>query len=74
MRLVDGMPWVESSATNIRVTLRKHGHVAPEQRAQETEQQSRHEGALRAMKRIQSEAPKATVTFINTTKEKRNAP
>lgn len=53
-------PWVSSDSTNIRVTLKAHGHVPPEQRAQEVEQESRLEGALRCMKRIQADEAKVT--------------
>ena len=49
--------WIPAEMTNIRTTLRAHGHVPPEQHAQEIEEQSRYEGALRAMKRIQLEQP-----------------
>lgn len=47
--------WIPSDMTNIRATLKAHGHVPPEQRAQEIEQQERYEGALRAMLKIQAE-------------------
>lgn len=50
--------WVPSDLTNIRTTLKAHGHVPPEQRAQEVEQESRIEGALRVMKRIQEQETK----------------
>lgn len=72
MRLIDGMPWIPSDITNIRDTLKAHGHVPPEQAAREAEKNASIEGALRAMKRIQSETPKASVTLITQrrTKEK----
>lgn len=73
-RLLDGgKDWTHSSATDIRKTLKQHGHVAPEQRAIEAEQEARNDGALRAMLKIQAEKPAATVTPIrrnHTTKEK----
>jgi len=57
-RLLDGMRWTDSSATDIRQTLRAHGFKPPEQHAQEVEQNERLEGALRCMRRIQAEGVK----------------
>lgn len=59
-RLLNGANWTHSSATDIRKTLKQHGHIAPEQRAMEAEQESRIDGALRAMKRIQAEQSNVT--------------
>jgi hypothetical protein len=47
--------WIPAEMTNIRATLKAHGHVPPEQHAQEVEQNERLEGALRCMRRIQAE-------------------
>lgn len=52
--------WIPADRTDIRATLKAHGHTPPEQHAQQAEQEARHEGALRAMKRIQAEAPNVT--------------
>lgn len=59
MRLLDGKPWVHSTATDVRGVLKAHGHVAPEARANEAEASSRTEGAFRAMRAIQAEAGSA---------------
>jgi hypothetical protein len=50
--------WVPSDRTDVRRTLRAHGFKAPEQRAQEVELESRNEGALRCMRRIQEQEAK----------------
>ena len=57
MRLLDGMPYIHSSGTNIGARFRKAGFKPPERSADEAERESRIEGALRAMKKIQAEKP-----------------
>lgn len=58
--------YIPADVTNVRATLKAHGHVPPEQRANEAEQESRIEGALRCMKRLQSETTPPSVTNIQT--------
>lgn len=64
MRLLDGKPWVHSTATRVGDTMRAHGFQGPEARAAEAERQSRVEGALICMKRLQAEQPRASVIRI----------
>ena len=62
MRLLDGKPWTHSTATKIGDTLRSHGFEGPEAKAAQAELEARHEGALRCMRVMQSQAK---VTHIN---------
>lgn len=55
-RLLDGMPYVHSSGTNVSARFRAAGWTPPETLATEAEQQARHDGALQAMKTIQAQS------------------
>lgn len=56
MRLLDGGKWTHSSATQIGIVLKAHGYEGPEARAREAEENSRHEGAIRAMQVLENDA------------------
>ena len=63
MRLLDGKPWVHSTATRVGDTMRAHGFKGPEALAAEAEATARMEGAYRCMRKLQ--AASATVAQIN---------
>jgi len=57
--------WTGSLSTNIRERFKAEGFTPPEQRATDAEIAARHEGALRCMRVMQSQAK---VTHINARK------